>query len=72
MNDKRQRQQQLQLLEQKSQELAQMQEIIDQRNGLQVREAKLKEMAPLIPSLRQMQQHNITFDLIIPYMITRK
>ena len=42
----------------------------DQRNNdLKAREARLKEIEHLIPSVKELQSNGITFDLILPYII---
>lgn len=57
-------------LEEKEQQLAQIRQSIDQKeNDLKAREAKLAELAPLIPSARQLQSMGITFDLMMPYLL---
>jgi hypothetical protein len=66
------------LIEQKRQKLneemrqiAQIKRSIDQQKyDLQLRESKLVELEPLIPSVKQLQNMGVTFDLILPYMET--
>jgi prefoldin subunit 5 len=68
--DKRERQQQLQLIQQQRQQIAQIKQSIDeQKYGLEAREAKLAEVKPLVPSSKQLQSAGITFDLLVPYMM---
>ncbi len=44
--------------------------IDERRHDLEIRENRLLELEPLIPSVKQLQNIGITFDLIIPYMET--
>jgi len=37
---------------------------------LKARGAKLQSIQPLIPSVRELQAMGITFDLLIPYLMT--
>ena len=75
---KKERHEELLLIEQKKQELdeerqqiAHIRHNIDQqRCGLEAREAKLLEVEPLIPSARQLRGYGITLDLMFPYMET--
>lgn len=81
MNDKKERQQEFQLLEQERQRLNEEREefeiekhnlgqMIEQReNNLKTREDKLKEAAPLLPSVRELQSAGITFNTLIPYIM---
>jgi hypothetical protein len=72
MNDKKERQQEFQLLEQERQRLNEEREEfeIEKHNLGQVieqRENNLKEAAPLLPSVRELQSAGITFNTLIPY-----
>ena len=77
MNDKRERQQEFQLLEQQRDELQierhnlnQVSQNIDQReNDLRMREAKIKEAESLLPSVRELQRMDVTFQIILPYIM---
>jgi hypothetical protein len=77
MDDKKERQHEFQLLEQQREELAiekhnldQVIQSIDQReNNLRTREAKLKEIEPLSPSVKELQDWGITFNIIFPYIM---
>ena len=81
MNDKKERQQEFQLLEQERQRLNEEREefeiekhnlgqVIEQReNNLKTREEKVKEAAPLLPSVRELQSAGITFNTLIPYIM---
>ena len=75
---KKERHEELLLIEQKKQELDEERQQIahtrhnidQQRCGLEAREAKLLEVEPLIPSARQLRGYGITLDLMFPYMET--
>ena len=78
MDERRQRQEELMLIEQKKKELDEQKQNITQmtyniderRHDLEIRENRLLELEPLIPCVKQLQNIGITFDLIIPYMET--
>lgn len=74
MDEKRERLQQLQLLGQRMQEFQEKEQRIAQReHDLEAREAKLNEklneIRPLIPSVKELQNAGVTFDLIMPYVL---
>lgn len=74
MDEKRERLQQLQLLGQRMQEFQEKEQRIAQReHDLEARETKLNEklneIRPLIPSVRELQNAGVTFDLIMPYVL---
>jgi hypothetical protein len=65
------REQQRQELEKQRQELEEeKQQIAQQKYDLDVRENRLVELEPLIPSVKQLQGYGISFELILPYMET--
>jgi len=71
LEDRKQRQLDLSLLEQKKQELGQQKRLIDQvQRELEARENKLIEFEPLIPSVKQLLDMGVTFNLILPYIET--
>jgi hypothetical protein len=64
-------QQKWQELNEEKQNITQMTYNIDKRRqDLEIRENRLLELEPLIPSVKQLQNIGITFDLILPYMET--
>jgi len=68
---KKQRQIDVSLIEQKKQELAQQKRLIDRAQyDLEIRESRLVESEPLIPSVKKLRSCGITFDLIFPYIET--
>ena len=74
MDEKRERLQQLQLLWQRMQEFQEKEQRIAQReHDLEARETKLNEklneIRPLIPSVKELQNAGVTFDLIMPYVL---
>jgi hypothetical protein len=77
MDDKRERRQEFQQIAQQREQLekerhnlAQVMQSIDQKNNdLKAREAKIKDIEPLLPSVRELQSANITVDLILPYIV---
>lgn len=76
MDEKRRRQEELQLIQQQRQELnierqqiAHVRSNIDQQTGeLQIREAKLIRYESLIPSVQELQNCGIEFGTILPYI----
>jgi hypothetical protein len=46
------------------------QSVDQQKYDLEVRENRLVEIEPLIPSVKQLQGYGISFELILPYMQT--
>jgi hypothetical protein len=71
LDEREQRQNELRLIQHKRYELNQeMQSIEQQRHDLEVRENRLQEVEPLIPSVKQLQSMGITFDLMFPYIET--
>jgi hypothetical protein len=77
MRERKERQQEFQLLEEQRDFLAierhnldQVSQHIDQReNDLRVREAKMKEVEDLIPSAKELRSAGITFKMFIPYIM---
>jgi hypothetical protein len=78
MDDKRERRQEFQQIAQQREQLeierhnlAQVMQSIDQKNNdLKAREAKIKDIEPLLPSVREFQRLGLTYDLLIPYWMT--
>jgi hypothetical protein len=76
-NDRKERQQEFQLLEEQRDFLAierhnldQISQHIDRReNDLRMREAKIKEVEDLIPSAKELRSAGITFKTLIPYIM---
>jgi hypothetical protein len=76
MDEKRQRQRDLLIIQQEREELeVQKQQIAQfrynierQKTELDAREDKLVDILPLVPSCRELQAYGITFDLILPYL----
>ncbi len=76
MTAKKERQEELLLIKQKWQELNEERERIVQirqsihqrRHDLEIRENRMVELEPLIPSVKQLQNIGISFELILPYM----
>ncbi|MGA9149377.1 MAG: hypothetical protein WBZ36_02270 [Candidatus Nitrosopolaris sp.] len=66
-DDKRQRQQKLQLIDQRMKELEEKEQQLEARETKLIE--KLNEIEPLIPSVRKLQSVGITFDLIMPYIL---
>ena len=77
MEEKEEKRNQLILIAQQKEELEierhnlnQVSQNIDQReNDLRMREAKIKEAEPLLPSVRELQRMNVTFQIILPYIM---
>lgn len=54
----------------REQNLAQMMLLIDKKNNdLKVREAQVREIEPLIPSIKELQSKGLTLDLLMPIMM---
>lgn len=77
MGEKEERRRELQTIEQQwqaigeeRQENAQMREwLAEQKSNLKNREAKVAEVESLAPSVRQLQQMNISFNMIQSYIL---
>jgi len=78
MEEKKQRERDILLMKKQRQELekerqhiAQTRQSIDQQKyDLEAREAKLQSIQLLIPSVKELQAMGVTFDLLIPYLMT--
>lgn len=71
MAAKQERREELLSLERKRAELDQEKRSIDQaKHDLEIRENRLIELEPLIPSAATLQGYGITLELIFPYMET--
>lgn len=63
--------QQRQELQEEKQQIMEIRQSIEQQNyNLEIRENRLVELEPLIPSVKQLQGYGVTFDLILPYIET--
>jgi hypothetical protein len=77
MEEKEEKRHQLMLIEEQKElmlierhNLDQVSQNIDQReNDLRMREARIKEVEPLLPSVRELQRMNVTFQIILPYIM---
>jgi len=68
-NDKKERARHQELMELKTQRLEQIKsDIVKQNDELKDRQAKLKEIEPLLPSVRELQNAGITFNILFPYI----
>lgn len=69
LEDKKERARHQQLMELKTQRLEQIKSDIEKQNDeLKDRQAKLKEIEPLLPSVRELQNAGITFNILFPYI----
>lgn len=77
MEEKEEKRHQLMLIEEQKElmlierhNLDQVSQNIDQReNDLRMRETRIKEVEPLLPSVRELQRMNVTFQIILPYIM---
>jgi hypothetical protein len=70
MQEKELRRQEIEWILEEKQENVQMREWLEeQKNNLKVREAKVAEVESLAPSVRQLQQMNINFNMIQSYIL---
>ena len=71
IEDRKQRQLDLQNIEQEKQKLDQQKRLIEKaQHDLEIKESKFVRYEPLIPSVKELMDMGITFDLILPYIET--
>src|SRR5215831_17250902 len=69
--EKRERQLELSLIEQEKRKLDQQKRQIEKtQHDLEIKESKFVKYEPLIPSVKELMDMGITFDLILPYIET--